>query len=63
MINSYDGEGLMGAWLHYAFLFSMTLSAIILFIVLLKKNRLDMCEGAQEALFDKSLKKKDKNES
>lgn len=47
-----DGSGLYGFILHYALLFALFGSALIVFIYLGIKGRLDMHEGPQHSLFE-----------
>lgn len=45
-----DGEGIYGTFLNYAFTVSMAGGALILFIYLWSKGRLDMDEEAKEQM-------------
>jgi hypothetical protein len=45
-----DGIGIYGAVLHYAFLFALIGSTLLVFIYLWRKGKLDMDEGAKEQM-------------
>lgn len=47
-----DGLGIYGFYLHYAFLFAMTSSTLLVLIVLWRKKRLDFEEEPKFYLFN-----------
>ncbi len=47
-----DGQGIYGFVLHYSLLFAFFGSALITFVYLWRKKRLDMDEGPKYTLFE-----------
>lgn len=58
-----DGSGIYGFYLHYAFLFAMTLSTLLVLVVLWYKKRLHFEEEPKHYLFNDEESSDDRGRS